>query len=323
MKVAVIFNKDQITDADVINRFGMPTKERYPYSTIERAASSLESGGHNVRIIEGNMHVIDELQNFMPKVVRGERPGMIFNMAYGIQGQSRYTRIPAMLEMLGVPYVGSGPSAHAIALDKVMSKILFLRHHLPTPGFWLFSRPDEDLGPVRFPVIVKPKMEAISIGLKVVDNEKDMRAAVTSIIEEFQQQALVEEFIPGREFAVAMLGNGRSLETLPIIEIDLAGDPNAIQTLDDKMKHPRGKICPANIHGEAADQLRKLAMDAFNALGLFDFSRVDFRMDPNGQLYILGWQKEQQDTSAQPSVKKVVLLAPGYHPLKPEKMFSQ
>jgi D-alanine-D-alanine ligase len=287
MKVAVIFNKDQITDSDVINRFGMPTKERYPYSTIERVASSLESGGHNVRIIEGNMHVIDELQNFMPKVVRGERPGMIFNMAYGIQGKSRYTHIPAMLEMLGVPYVGSGPSAHAIALDKVMSKIVFLRQHLPTPGFWLFSNPVEDLGPVRFPVIVKPKMEAVSIGLKVVDNEKDLRAAVTSIIEEFQQQALVEEFIPGREFAVAMLGNGRSLETLPIIEIDLGGDPNAIQSQDDKMQHPRGKICPANIPQPAADQLRKLAMDAFNALGLFDFARVDFRMDPNGQIYIL------------------------------------
>jgi len=287
MKVAVIFNKDQIEDSDVINRFGMPTKERYPYSTIERVASSLESGGHNVRIIEGNMHVIEELHNFMPKVVRGERPGMIFNMAYGIQGQSRYTHIPAMLEMLGVPYVGSGPSAHAIALDKVMSKIVFLRHHLPTPGFWLFSNPDEDLSAVRFPVIVKPKMEAVSIGLKVVDNQGDLRDAVTSIIEEFQQQALVEEFIPGREFAVAMLGNGRSLETLPIIEIDLGGNPNAIQTLDDKMKHPREKICPADIAQPAADQLRKLAMDAFNALGLFDFARVDFRMDPNGQIYIL------------------------------------
>jgi D-alanine-D-alanine ligase len=287
MKVAVIFNKEQIEDSDVINRFGMPTKERYPYSTIERVASSLESGGHNVRIIEGNMHVITELQNFMPKVVRGERPGMIFNMAYGIQGQSRYTHIPAMLEMLGVPYVGSGPSAHAIALDKVMSKIVFLRHQLPTPGFWLFSSPDEDLGSVHFPVIVKPKMEAVSIGLKVVDNETDLREAITSIIEEFQQQALVEEFIAGREFGVAMLGNGTSLETLPIVEIDLEGDPNAIQTVDDKMKHPRGKICPADISGAAADQLRKLAVNAFNALGLVDFARVDFRMDPKGQFYIL------------------------------------
>ena len=143
MKIAVIFNKEEIKDSDVINRFGMPTKERYPQNTIEMGASALESGGHNVRVIEGNMHVINELQNFMPKVVGGKRPGMIFNMAYSIQGQSRYTHIPAMLEMLGVPYVGSSPGAHAIALDKVMSKIVFLRHQLPTPPFGIFSSPFE------------------------------------------------------------------------------------------------------------------------------------------------------------------------------------
>jgi D-alanine-D-alanine ligase len=287
MKIAVIFNKDEIKDSDVINRFGVPSKERYRFSTIEMVASALESGGHNVRIIEGNMHVINELQNFMPRVVRGERSGMIFNMAYGIQGQSRYTHIPAMLEMVGVPYVGSGPSAHAIALDKVMSKIVFLRHHLPTPNFWMFSSPDEDFTAVHFPVIVKPRMEAVSIGLKVVDKKKDLRDAVASIVEEFQQQALVEAFIPGREFAVAMLGNGSSLETLPIVEIDLGGDPNAIQTQNDKLKRPRVKICPANIPRATADQLCKLATDAFNALGLFDFARVDFRMDAKGQIYIL------------------------------------
>ncbi len=286
MKVAVIFNKEEIKDSDVINLFGMRTKERYPYSTIEMVASALESGGHNVRIIEGNMHVIDELQNFMPKVVRGERPGMIFNMAYGIQGQSRYTHIPAMLEMLGIPYVGSSPAAHAIALDKVMSKIVFLRHDLPTPNFWLFSSPDQDLKGIRFPVIVKPKMEAVSIGLRVVEQEKDLREAVAFIVKEFQQQALVEEFIPGREFAVAILGND-SLETLPIVEIDFGGDPNAIQTVDDKMKHPRRKVCPADIPAAVADQLCKLAVNAFNALGLFDFARIDFRMDAKGQIYIL------------------------------------
>jgi D-alanine-D-alanine ligase len=287
MKAAVIFNKEEIKDSDVINLFGMPTKERYSHKTIEMVASALESGGHNVRVIEGNMHVINELQNFMPKVVRGERTGMIFNMAYGIQGQSRYTHIPAMLEMLGVPYVGSGPAAHAIALDKVMSKIVFLRNQLPTPAFWLFSNPDEDLSGIRFPVIVKPKMEAVSIGLRVVRSETDLRKAIAHTIKEFQQQALVEEFIPGREFAVGLLGNGATLETLPIVEIDLGGDPYAIQTLEDKMQHPRRKICPADIPGDAADRLCKLSISAFNALGLFDFARVDFRMDSGGGLYIL------------------------------------
>ncbi len=287
MKVAVIYNKVEISDSDVINVFGMRTKERYDPKMVELVASALEEGGHNVRTIEGNMNVIDELQNFMPRVVRGERPGMVFNMAYGIQGQSRYTHIPAMLEMLGIPYIGSGPTGHAIALDKVLAKIIFLRHKLPTPAFWLVAGPEEHLENLQYPVIIKPKMEAVSFGLRIAHNDEELREAVEEITREFQQQALVEKFIPGREFAVGLLGNNTSLENLPIVEIDLGDDPNAYQTLEDKTQHFRGKICPARIPSELADRLRDLAVSAFNAVGLYDFARVDFRMDPDGRLYIL------------------------------------
>nr|MBC8181740.1 D-alanine--D-alanine ligase [candidate division KSB1 bacterium] len=148
MKVAVIFNKEEIKESDVIYRFGMPTKERYKPKTIEMVASALEAGGHNVRIFEGNKQVITDLENFMPRVVAGERQGMIFNMTYGIQGQSRYTHIPAMLEMLGLPYVGSAPASHALALDKVLSKIIFLRYNLPTPEYWVFSNTEGDFSEV-------------------------------------------------------------------------------------------------------------------------------------------------------------------------------
>lgn len=287
MKVAVIFNKEEIKESDVIYRFGMPTKERYKPRTIEMVASALESGGHNVRIIEGNKNVIDDLENFMPRVVSGERLGMIFNMAYGIQGQSRYTHIPAMLEMLGLPYVGSTPAGHALALDKILSKIIFLRHNLPTPEYWVYSNAEGDFTNVNYPVIVKPKMEAVSFGIKVVTNENDLKDAISFISSEFQQQALVEKFIPGREFAIALLGNGSSLETLPIVEIDLNDDPNGIQTFDEKMNRPRQKICPANIDTNLAERLNQLARDAFNALGLYDFARVDFRVDKDGNIFIL------------------------------------
>jgi D-alanine-D-alanine ligase len=287
MKVAVIYNKLEVQDSDVINIFGMPTKERYDPKMVEMVASALESGGHNVRTIEGNMSVIDELQNFMPKVVLGERPGMVFNMAYGIQGQSRYTHVPAMLEMLGIPYVGSSPAGHAVALDKVLSKMVFLQHNLPTPAFWLISNPEEDMADVRYPVIVKPKMEAVSFGLRVAHNEEELRDAVRQIHQEFQQQTLAEEFIPGREFAVALLGNDPSIETLPIVEIDFAGDPDGFQSADDKMHHPKGKICPAHLDSCTVESLQSLSRQAFRSLGLSDFSRVDFRMDSASTPYIL------------------------------------
>jgi D-alanine-D-alanine ligase len=286
MKVAVIYNKKRMEQEDVINVFGPPTKEHYSPKTVEKVASALEKGGHNVKVIDGNINVADELKIFMPRVIAGERPGMVFNMAYGIQGQSRYTHIPAMLEMLGVPYVGSSPSAHAIALDKVLSKVLFQQNNLPTPGFWVFSNVDEVHDEVIYPIIVKPKMEAVSFGLRVVNNKEDLIEAVRFIIEQFSQQALVEQFIAGREFAVGVLGN-RSPETLPIVEIDLQGDPNAIQTVDDKMKTPRDKICPAQVEEKQAQELRRLAVGAFNAIGLNDFCRVDFRMDTEGNIFIL------------------------------------
>jgi D-alanine-D-alanine ligase len=232
------------------------------------------------------MHLIEQLRSFMPKVIAGERPGMVFNMAYGIQGVSRYTHLPAMLEMLGVPYVGSNPMAHGLALDKVIAKIVFKNAELPTPGFWNFATQDDQFEDLRFPVIVKPKMEAVSYGISVVDNDADLRDAVAKIIEKFQQHVLVEEFIPGREFAVGLLGN-RDPELLPIVEIDLGGDPDAIQTASHKLRKPREKICPADLATDKADELRALAKRAFTSLELYDFARVDVRMDGEGNFYLL------------------------------------
>lgn len=286
MKVAVIYNKREVSATDVIDIFGPQTKERYNPKTVELVAAALEKGGHNVRIVEGNINVAEELSSFMPRVIAGERPGMVFNMAYGIQGQSRYTHIPAMLEMLGVPYVGSGPQAHAVALDKIMTKIVLQQHKLPTPEFWFFSRADEKMDDVTYPVIVKPKMEAVSMGMKIVYKQNDLRDAVKYVIDTFQQQALVERFISGREFAVGILGNGPNPEVLPVVEFDL-GDPDAIQTQEAKLKKPIEKICPAKISPELTDEMKRLAREAFHALGIHDFARIDLRMDADGRLYIL------------------------------------
>jgi len=283
MKVAIIYNKDR---SGVINKFGMQNKERYNPKTVRLVAEALEQGGHNVAIIDGNMDVIQQLQDFMPRVMEGERMGMVFNMAYGIQGESRYTHLPAMLEMLGIPYVGSTPSGHALALDKIITKIIMQKNGIPTPGFWVFSKADEDMSGVEYPVIVKPKMEAVSYGLKIVENEKDLREAVKFTIDEFKQQALVEQFIRGREFCVGLLGNNPA-EAFPIIEIDLENDPDAIQSVEDKKMKPRDKICPAPISEELAKKMVDYTIHAFNALQLRDFSRVDIRMDENENIYLL------------------------------------
>jgi D-alanine-D-alanine ligase len=139
---------------------------------------------------------------------------------------------------------------------------------------------------VEYPVIVKPAMEAVSYGIKVVDNEEDLKKAVGLIKKEFSQNALVEQFIRGREFAVGLLGNS-PVETFPVLEIDLENDPDAIQTVDDKKKKPRKKMCPAELPEEVAKKMKNLSVATFNALGLRDFSRVDIRMDENHNIYLL------------------------------------
>jgi D-alanine-D-alanine ligase len=283
MKIALIYNKDV---SKVINVFGMQNKEIYNPNTVNRVAKSLEEGGHNVAIVDGDMHVIERLQDFMPQVLEGEKMGMVFNMAYGIQGESRYTHIPSMLEMLGIPYVGSSPGGHVLALDKVITKIILQKHGIPTPNFWVFSDHNEDYAQVEFPVIVKPKMESVSFGLRVVHDIAELKEAVQYILSEFQQPALIEQFIRGREFAVGLLGNN-PVETFPILEIDLEGDPDAIQTIENKKTAPRNKICPAQISAEVASEMSRISIEAFQGLQLRDFARVDIRMDENGKIYIL------------------------------------
>jgi len=287
MKIAIVYNKKKIDANDVINIFGMITKEHYSAKTVEKVAKSLEKGGHSVKIIEGGMNFIEEMKDFMPRVVSGERPGMVFNMAYGIQGQNRYTHVPAMLEMLGIPYVGSGPETHSVVQDKVMTKIVLQKNHIPTPGFWVFSTPDDKFDDLIFPVIVKPKMESTSMGMEVVENWNDLRKAVEKQKEKFSQDILVEQFIPGREFAVGLLGNGTHIEVLPIVEIDLKGDPNKIQTISDKKSTPLDKICPAKLTEEQEKEIKRISLESFKKLGLNDFARVDLRMDKNGNVYIL------------------------------------
>ena len=96
MKVAVIYNKQQDVEG-VINVFGMQNQETYNPKTVESVAASLEKGGHNVRIVDGNINVIEQLEAFMPRVVQGEQPGMVFNMAYGIQGRQPLHAYPVFI----------------------------------------------------------------------------------------------------------------------------------------------------------------------------------------------------------------------------------
>ncbi|MBD3267970.1 ATP-grasp domain-containing protein [bacterium] len=286
MKVAIVYNRESNR---VINLFGVPNREKYGLEAIKRISDALKKGGHQVKSFEGDKELIDKLEHFMPRLVKGERPGIVLNLSYGIQGQARYTHVPSILEMVGIPYVGSGPLAHSLALDKVITKMIFQQHRLPTPDFAVLESPDFDPPDLPYPLITKPKNEAVSFGIKIVNNEEELREAAAVIFDQFQQPVLIERYIEGREVNVGLLGNGIP-DVFPPVELTFGeGGPN-IYTVEDK-KGKTGKrvqhLCPAPLGDELTFKAQELALKAFKALECYDCARVDMRIDAEGNLYLL------------------------------------
>jgi D-alanine-D-alanine ligase len=286
MKVAVVYNRES---RKVINLFGVPNREHYGLKAIKRITDALKEGGHTVTTLEGDKDLIPNLEDFMPRVLRGELPGLVFNLSYGIQGQARYTHVPGILEMVGIPYVGSGPLAHSLALDKVVAKMIFRQHGLPTPDFVVLDTPDFELPELVFPLIVKPKNEAVSFGIRVVENEKELREAAGTIFSTFEQPVLAEQFIKGREINVGLLGNNPP-RAFPPAELTFGEEGPQIYTYEDKMRKSGREIgvsCPAGLPKGVAARAQDIAVGAFNALGCYDCGRVDMRLDADGGLYLL------------------------------------
>ena len=143
---------------------------------------------------------------------------------------------------------------------------------------------------LKYPVIVKPRGEAASFGLKIVHDDATLITAISELLEEYKQPALAEEFIEGREVNVGILGN-HPPQALPILELVLDGIDNGLYTHDAKFKRTKAKkvkkVCPADLPPETAAYIKKLAINAFEVLNIHDFGRVDFRLDQYNQPYIL------------------------------------
>jgi D-alanine-D-alanine ligase len=233
----------------VINLIGALNPEKYRVEAISRITKALKASGHQVKTFEGDKHLIERLEEFMPAVVKGERPGMALNLAYGIQGSARYTHVPGILEMVGIPYVGSGPLSHSLSLDKVVAKVLFKQNGLPTPDFAVLETPEFEAPDLKYPLIVKPKSGADSFGLMVVNDEKELREAAGPLFEEYSEPVLAECYVEGREINIGLIGNPP--EAFPPVELDFGDGPH-IYSNDDKGGRSGRTVeyvCPAKLDG--------------------------------------------------------------------------
>lgn len=287
MKVAVVFNRDR---KGTINVFGMQNKEWYPEKTILKVIHALESTGHTVEPIPADRFLLAKLNQFLPKLSKRRPNGIVLNLALGVQGKCRYTHVPAMLELAGIPYTGSNPMGHTLAQDKAVAKQILMASNIPTPNYRVYMEPELDAPYLNYPVIVKPRGEAGSFGLKVVKDDSSLKEAVKEIIEEFKQPALAEEFIEGREVNVGILGN-HPAQAFPVLELVFEKSQDTIYDHEAKVHLNREKkvkkVCPADLPKETAAYIQKLAVNTFEVLNIYDYGRVDFRLDQYNQPYIL------------------------------------
>ena len=260
-----------------------------PPETIIAIANALARQGHIVVHLEATPD--------LPRVLAEADVDLIFNIAEGVEGRNREAQVPALCELLGIPYTGSDSATLAIALDKALGKKVLLQHDILTPKFQLMESPRERLdADMRFPLIVKPNAEGSSKGIgstSVVDTEEELRAAVKTIVERYRQPALVEEYIAGREFTVGLLGDKRP-RVLPPMEIKFkAADVNAAArpVYDFAVKQEWEKHvyyeCPAKLTEAELKAMEKIARATFWALDCRDVARVDMRMDAEGRIYVL------------------------------------
>ncbi len=284
MKVAVVYNDRPVTPDDVINFYGIHTSEYYSIKTVTKVVKALTKNGHDVKLIKGNKNVINELQNFLSDI---SKPGIVFNMALGMQGESRYAHIPSILEMLGIPYVGSSPEVHSVCQNKILTKIMLKNLGILTPKHWYFKSPNSNLSKVVFPVIVKPVMESSSTGIEIATDRENLESVLYKISNEFKQGAIVEQFIPGMEYTVSLIGNIPKIEILPIVGFDFDNNPMMFQTKTTKSKRLIKKNCPALIPIKTEQKIKRICLKIFEKLNIRDYCRIDLRIDSLGNIYIL------------------------------------
>jgi len=247
---------------------------------------------HTVTMIGADHNAFEKLKD--------TKPDIVFNVAEGFFGVSREAQIPAMLDMLNIPYTGSDPSTLAICLDKARTKEILSFHHIPTPKFLVIDQVgDLKEFALQFPIIVKPNAEGSSKGIftsSFVKNFADLEIEVERVLNEYDQSALLEEFLPGREFTVAMLGNGRETEVLPIVEINYSEFPEdfipiysyeAKWILDTKENPLDVFSCPAKLSLELERKIKNVCLATYKVLRCKDWSRIDIRLDASGEPNII------------------------------------
>jgi D-alanine-D-alanine ligase len=262
-------------------------------ATIAAVESALSRLGKVIRL---------EANEDFPERLRRARPDIVFNIAEGFHGVNREAHVPAICEFYGIPYSGSDPFTLTLCLNKARTKETLTFHGIPTPKFAVVEK-IEDLkavvGKLPFPLFAKPLHEGSSKGItdgNLCWDRAHLFKQTDFLLESYGQPVIVEEYLPGKEFTCAVLGNGEEATVLPIVAMNFETLPKGalpIYSFDAKFvwDRPENPLdifqCPARITRELQASIERVTLDAFRVLGCRDWARIDVRLDASGRPNVL------------------------------------
>jgi D-alanine-D-alanine ligase len=266
---------------------------------LDQLDAALAANGH----VSTRLAVDDAVQPLIDALTK-EQPELVFNLAESFRGKSALeSNVAALLNLIDLRYTGSSPAGLILAGDKTLTKKVLAFHGIQSAKFATVFRGQVDwAGDIDFPLLVKPPQEDASLGItqkSVVSNVKELLDVMGGMQEEYQSAVLVEEFIDGREFYVGVLGNANA-EALPIIELDFSKFPAGLPKIasweakwgdsgDEKGAQFEGteSVFPTDLPEELAKRMQQVAIDSFQALRLRDYARIDLRVTPEEEIYVI------------------------------------
>ncbi|MCK9554907.1 ATP-grasp domain-containing protein [bacterium] len=287
MKIGITYNlKTDFKDLTLASEDAL--EEFDSEKTVDAIASAIVKMGHEAVKFGGGEQVIGKLKK--------EQPSLVFNIAEGVNGRAREAQIPALLELLKIPYTHSDPLTLALTLDKSMTKHVVKSCGVNTPEFSVISDAaelKEDNLPA-FPLIVKPAWEGSSKGIRInskVNNFDELKVQVGWVFKNYPAQpVLIEQFIRGREITVGVIGNNPPV-ILGMMEIGFKENTKKdfIYSLEVKRNYKKlvKYTCPPGLDDKIVAKIEKLALAAYDCLHCRDIARMDFRVDENSNAYFI------------------------------------
>ncbi len=269
-------------------------KRKTPDEDVQEVYEALKKAGHSPIFLR-----LDGTRQSLHELAESETD-LVFNLVESFAGDDRFdTNVAAYLELLGRRFTGAGSHGLYLAQDKALAKKIFAFHGIHTPYFaTVYRGRTEHSHDIEFPVIVKPAREDGSIGIQfgaVCGSIKELMDRIDYIHAQFDSPALIEEYIEGRELYVGVIGNAEP-EALPVVELDLSQLPEGVPKIaGSEVKWEEGTeayektkpFFPQDLGDAVLTQLRERAVQAYQALQLRDYGRIDFRLAQDGTLHVL------------------------------------